>query len=443
MEALKAISLPPGFGFHPTDVELISHYLRRKNRGLKIDFDVIPELDIYKREPWDLPACCQIPTMDSKWHFFTSHDKKYPNGLRSNRATEAGYWKSTGKDRNIRSHNQVIGTKKTLVFHEGRPPRGKRTDWIMHEYYMDEKESKTSSQIKDTYVLCRITKRNGFAVGENVSTQTEEAVYFQNTAKHSYASLQESVAQDESSLSESTENLDAWFEELFDPDFDGSICFNPSLPTIVSKNVPQVSQTGLVSLIPKDEPLDFGFPPEEIIEILHNDFTPMPKIKELAVLDHNATLSSANLSKIATDNLKMELSDLSESTKFTGIQIRERHGIPAVGTFQHRVKLQVQTSKMESRKTAYVSQTIKSAHVDYNISTNSKPHRRINLELEKKRVSMQDGIKGIFAVVRSFLCLTDGLDSFFLGVCMIGTAALIIYYLFHDFLLGSFPAIGL
>lgn len=54
MDTLRALSLPPGFGFHPTDVELISHYLKRKVLGQKIDFDVIPELDIYKHEPWDL-----------------------------------------------------------------------------------------------------------------------------------------------------------------------------------------------------------------------------------------------------------------------------------------------------------------------------------------------------------------------------------------------------
>ncbi|KAG0493547.1 hypothetical protein HPP92_004541 [Vanilla planifolia] len=161
MEALKGITLPPGFGFHPTDVELVFYYLKRKNMGLKADLDVIPELEIYKFEPWDLPACCHIPTQDSKWHFFTSRDRKYPNGLRSNRATAAGYWKSTGKDRNIRSQNQVIGTKKTLVFHEGRPPYGKRTDWIMHEYDAVEKEN-TAHGMKGTYVLCRVTKEMVF-----------------------------------------------------------------------------------------------------------------------------------------------------------------------------------------------------------------------------------------------------------------------------------------
>lgn len=97
-----------------------------------------------------------MPSRDPEWYFFGPRDRKYPNGFRTNRATRAGYWKSTGKDRRVSCQNRAIGMKKTLVYYRGRAPQGIRTDWVMHEYRLDDKECEDTMGIQVLYIYIYI-----------------------------------------------------------------------------------------------------------------------------------------------------------------------------------------------------------------------------------------------------------------------------------------------
>ncbi|XP_030519323.2 NAC domain-containing protein 2 [Rhodamnia argentea] len=184
-------SLPPGFRFHPTDEELILHYLRRKVTSSPLPVSIIAEVDIYKLDPWDLPAKAAFG--EKEWYFFSPRDRKYPNGARPNRAAASGYWKATGTDKVIvatsssasayaHQHHEKLGVKKALVFYKGKPPKGVKTNWIMHEYRLAESPAynsrpntnpsklKDSSMRLDDWVLCRIYKKT------NVSPPTATSV---------------------------------------------------------------------------------------------------------------------------------------------------------------------------------------------------------------------------------------------------------------------------
>ncbi|KAK4268975.1 hypothetical protein QN277_022191 [Acacia crassicarpa] len=151
-----------GWRFHPTDQELVSHFLRHKLKAEDLPIDeTIPEIGVCKGEPWDLlewAASASGGKFDeSQCFFFSPRDYKYSNSNRSNRTTSCGFRKVTGRDRKItcKNTNKVIGTKKTLVFYRGRVPRAIKTHWIIHEYHDSE-----LSHDQRTYVVCWLREDN-------------------------------------------------------------------------------------------------------------------------------------------------------------------------------------------------------------------------------------------------------------------------------------------
>ncbi|URE00746.1 Nac domain-containing protein [Musa troglodytarum] len=165
-DAEAELNLPPGFRFHPTDEELVVHYLCRRAAGQRLPVPIIREVDLYKYDPRDLPEMALFGQRE--WYFFTPRDRKYPNGSRPNRTAGRGYWKATGADKPVSppGSSRPLGIKKALVFYQGKAPKGVKTDWIMHEYRLadiDRSANKKGSKRLDDWVLCRLyNKKNNW-----------------------------------------------------------------------------------------------------------------------------------------------------------------------------------------------------------------------------------------------------------------------------------------
>ncbi|KAL6856054.1 hypothetical protein ACP4OV_018856 [Aristida adscensionis] len=189
----SAPQLPPGFRFHPTDEELVVHYLKKKAASVPLPVTIIAEVDLYKFDPWELPEKASFG--EQEWYFFSPRDRKYPNGARPNRAATSGYWKATGTDKPILASGcsrEKVGVKKALVFYRGKPPKGLKTNWIMHEYRLTDAASSTvtnrpppgtaggkaASLRLDDWVLCRIYKKtNKLGAGDHQrSLECEDSV---------------------------------------------------------------------------------------------------------------------------------------------------------------------------------------------------------------------------------------------------------------------------
>ncbi|KAH7554107.1 hypothetical protein ACOSP7_028887 [Xanthoceras sorbifolium] len=164
--------MPPGFRFYPTEEELVSFYLHNKLEGNREDLNrlmgrVIPVVNIYHYNPWDLPQfseylCHRDP---EQWFFFIPRQESEARGGRPNRLTTTGYWKATGSPGYVYSSNRPIGEKRTMVFYNGRAPSGSKTEWKMNEYKAIDGEASSSTAaippvMRQEFSLCRVYKKS-------------------------------------------------------------------------------------------------------------------------------------------------------------------------------------------------------------------------------------------------------------------------------------------
>ncbi|KAF8034086.1 hypothetical protein BT93_C0385 [Corymbia citriodora subsp. variegata] len=162
---------PTGFRFYPTEEELLSFYLHNQLQGSLQDRlrRIIPVLDIYATEPWNLPELSgELCRQDKEqWFFFAPMQEREARGGRPSRSTVVGYWKATGSPGYVySSDNRVIGMKKSMVFYVGKAPTGRKTKWKLNEYRAIEiisplnANSASSSmpvfRLRHEFALCRV-----------------------------------------------------------------------------------------------------------------------------------------------------------------------------------------------------------------------------------------------------------------------------------------------
>ncbi|XP_062172071.1 NAC domain-containing protein 1-like [Alnus glutinosa] len=127
-------SLPPRYRFCPNDDELVRYYLKPKVFNEPLPRNQIIDVNIYLHNPEFLAEKYKQYGENERYFFTRMHQK----GSRPNQAADDGYWRVTGADKKVRDKaNTIIGFKKLLVFYKGNPPNGDKTNWIMHEYSID------------------------------------------------------------------------------------------------------------------------------------------------------------------------------------------------------------------------------------------------------------------------------------------------------------------
>lgn len=127
---------------------------------------------------------------EQEWFFFSPRDRKYPNGARPNRAATSGYWKATGTDKPVFTSGgtQKVGVKKALVFYGGKPPKGVKTNWIMHEYRVVENKTNNKPLGCDNIVA---NKKGSLRVSPKFCIETNFSIVSDRDKIYVYSNLLE------------------------------------------------------------------------------------------------------------------------------------------------------------------------------------------------------------------------------------------------------------
>ncbi|KAL5725326.1 hypothetical protein ACHQM5_008481 [Ranunculus cassubicifolius] len=152
--------LSKGFRFSPLDLDVAKHYLKNKVFGNPLPCEVILQKDdLYSYDPDKLCLSEFGYAKDDEAYFFTYNSEKNNRTF----STNSGYWEAKREEPILDGCN-IIANKKMFVFHEGKSPDGKKTNYVMKEYRLNPSLSLSSedSTVKnkiENLVICKIRLR--------------------------------------------------------------------------------------------------------------------------------------------------------------------------------------------------------------------------------------------------------------------------------------------
>lgn len=114
-------------------------WLDRYNRGFSLPHNVVADMTPFQDHPSNLP--------EGIWYLVDANEKK---------DSVYGFWKDKGEACKIYSNSSIFGWRVSLEYFEGQAPHGQRTDWLMHEHKITQKELCYKDKPNESRSLCKV-----------------------------------------------------------------------------------------------------------------------------------------------------------------------------------------------------------------------------------------------------------------------------------------------
>lgn len=149
------MKLPVGYRFHPTEQELILHYLLPKAFASPLPSSIIPVFDVFFSHPLTFPGDQEER---QRYFFCKKRQEVSSNDHRIKISSGNGYWKPIRKERYITACGRIVGIRRTLVFRgtNNSSSSSNKTRWCMTEYCL---AGFSSTKVFGEWAVYKVYKR--------------------------------------------------------------------------------------------------------------------------------------------------------------------------------------------------------------------------------------------------------------------------------------------